>query len=116
MHSSSFVYSRHVLLQPNGDDKWTLPDRNKQIYEIDLVLPAGISCSQCILQVLNTCIKFKLFSNATLCIYIIRHGKFLLIDIYLSGLIERQIAGVRIQMGRVALDVDLRSILGRVQI
>ena len=114
MHSSSFVYSRHVLLQPNGDDKWTLPDRNKQIYEIDLVLPAGISCSQCILQVLDTCKKFKLFTN--ICIYYIRNGKFLLIDIYLSGLIERQIAGVRIQMERVALDVDLRSILGRVQI
>ena len=37
-------------------------------------------------------------------------------NINLSGLIERQIAGVLIQMERVALDVDLRSILGRVQI
>ena len=63
MYSSSVAYSRHVLLQPSGDDKWTLPDRNKQIYDIDLVLPAGISCSQCILQVLDPCMKFQLSSN-----------------------------------------------------
>ena len=42
--------------------------------------------------------------------------KVVLINIYLSGLIERQIAGVQIQMERVVLDVGLRSILGRVQI
>ena len=50
--------------------------------------------------------------------YFIYHKteKALLINIYLSGLIERQIAGVLIQMERVALDVDLRSILGHVQI
>ena len=116
MYTSSLAYYRHVLLQPNGDDKWTLPDRNKQIYEIDLVLPSGISCSQCILQVLDPCMKFQLSSNKILWIYITKQRRFILINIYLSGLIERQIAGVLIQMERAALDVDLRSILERVQI
>ena len=41
-----------VLRQPNGDDKWTLPDRNTGKYNVDLVLPAGVTCSQCILQVM----------------------------------------------------------------
>ena len=48
--------------------------------------------------------------------YYITKQRNLYVNIYLSGLIERQIAGVLIQMERVALDVDLRSILGRVQI
>ena len=43
-----------VLLQPNGDDKWTLPDRKSGKYNVNLVLPAGVTCAQCILQVIQT--------------------------------------------------------------
>ena len=41
-----------VLRQPNGDDKFTLPNRNTEKFNVDLVLPAGVTCSQCILQVI----------------------------------------------------------------
>ena len=44
-------HSRTVLKTPDGRDMWVLPDQRTGFYDIELKLPDGIKCKQCILQV-----------------------------------------------------------------
>ncbi|XP_060576961.1 uncharacterized protein LOC132734272 [Ruditapes philippinarum] len=39
----------NILRQPNGETKWRLPAGTKQ-FTLNLVLPRGLTCSQCVLQ------------------------------------------------------------------
>lgn len=62
-----FVFSRTVLKQPNGEDKFILPGKpwKNQTFNVLLVLPLGVTCSQCILQVSG---KYNKAFNV-ICIY-----------------------------------------------
>ena len=90
---------------------WVLPDQRTGFYDIELKLPDGIKCKQCILQVniylvniFNGLVKFSQLVSIYFEIIII------------SGPITPQTVGVKIPMERRAWDVDHKKHLGRVQI
>ncbi|WAR03536.1 hypothetical protein MAR_010094 [Mya arenaria] len=39
----------HLLQQPSGDTRWLVPDGTR-MFSLSLVLPRGLTCSQCVLQ------------------------------------------------------------------
>ena len=39
----------NILRQPNGETKWRLPAGTKK-FSLNLVLPRGLTCSQCVMQ------------------------------------------------------------------
>ena len=41
------------MLTPSGADKWWVPTHDKTFFDFEMVLPAGVTCSQCIIQVLR---------------------------------------------------------------
>jgi hypothetical protein len=46
------VCFRNVLKTPDGRDMWVLPDQKTGFYDLELQLPDGVKCEQCILQVI----------------------------------------------------------------
>ena len=38
-------------MTPSGADKWWVPTHDKTFFDFEMVLPAGVTCSQCIIQV-----------------------------------------------------------------
>ena len=107
-------YSRTVLKTPDGRDMWVLPDQRTGFYDIELKLPDGIKCKQCILQVniylvniFNGLVKSRNLSQLVSIYFEI---------IIISGPITPQTVGVKIPMERRAWVVDNKKHLGRVQI
>ena len=41
--------NQHLLRQPNGETKWHLP-AGTHVFSVQLVLPQGLTCTQCVLQ------------------------------------------------------------------
>ncbi|KAL9952363.1 hypothetical protein ACROYT_G039609 [Oculina patagonica] len=40
----------HVLKQPNGASRWTIPSKKNEVFTIKLVLPKGLTCDHCVIQ------------------------------------------------------------------
>ena len=49
VYISESCLNQHLLRQPNGETKWRLPTGN-HVFSVQLVLPRGLTCSQCVLQ------------------------------------------------------------------
>jgi len=43
-------FDKTPLLTPSGADKWWVPTHDTKFYDLEMVLPAGVTCDQCIIQ------------------------------------------------------------------
>jgi len=43
-------FDRTPVLTPEGSDKWYVPTHETRFFDFELVLPAGVTCEQCIMQ------------------------------------------------------------------
>ena len=50
---SNYIYRTRVLT-PEGADRWYVPTHETKFFDFELVLPSGVTCEQCIMQVRNS--------------------------------------------------------------
>ena len=73
---------RTPVLTPEGADRWYVPTHEKRFFDFELVLPSGVTCEQCIMQVRNNNAD-KLFNYALIFLFSYNCNYSLEIIIYL---------------------------------
>ena len=48
---NTYHFHRLSLLTPEGADRWYVPTHETKFFDFEMVLPADVTCSQCIIQV-----------------------------------------------------------------
>ena len=98
---------------------WVLPDQKTGFYDVELQLPDGVKCEQCILQVILYRIQY-IFQEIKWISSLGWANKKLASNIYLilfySGRTILQTVGVSMKMVKSAWAVDHRKRSGHVQI